>query len=359
MGIIQQRDEAASAVVRALIQREPGEPGQAAVLAGEAVHDAWPGGVTREARKDVIEALVRTMRDDGRVPPVTRAAAGRALAKLGDPRRGVGLNEESLPDILWSERIEPGPFVMGNTKETDEMAYDDEAPQFTCHLITCPYRISRYPITVAQYRAFVEAGGYRERRYWTRAGWAWKEESGITGPEDYGEPFTLDNHPQVGVSWYEAVAFTRWLSEQTGLDIRLPTEAQWERAARHTDGRRYPWSSDPQARPDPNKMNYNETDIDSTSAVGCFPGGKAECGAEDMSGNIWEWCSTKWRDDYDEYEKKVDDGLEGDEGRVLRGGSFGSYHGGARCAVRVRYDPSGRDWGNGFRVVLLPSTSEL
>ncbi|NOZ28403.1 MAG: SUMF1/EgtB/PvdO family nonheme iron enzyme [Chloroflexi bacterium] len=302
--------------------------------------------------------LVRVIRHEA-LAPTERAIAGDNLAHLGDPRPGVGLNEEGLPDILWSERIEPGPFVMGNTKETDEMAYGDEAPQFTCRLITRPYRISRYPITVAQYRAFIEAGGYRERRYWTRAGWAWKEESGITGPEDYGEPFNLDNHPQVGVSWYEAVAFTRWLSERTGLNIRLPTEAQWERAARHTDGRRYPWSPDPQAKPDPNRMNYGETGIGGTSAVGCFPGGKAECGAEDMSGNVWEWCSTKRRDDYNNYEEKVDDELEGDEVRVLRGGSFYLDLGSARCAFRFRDVPYVRGWYFGFRVVLLPSTSEL
>ncbi len=286
--------------------------------------------------------------------PSDRTQAGNALAKLGDPRPGVGLNAQGLPDILWAEPIKPGPFIMGNTKETDPMAYDDEAPQFTCNLITEPYRISVYPITVAQYRAFIEAGGYDKRQYWTDAGWKWKLSNGVNGPTDYGIPFNLDNHPQVGVSWYEAVAFCNWLSEVTGLVIQLPTEAQWERAARHTDGRRYPWSPDPQAPPDPNRMNYEETGIGATSAVGVFPAGGAVCGAQDMSGNVWEWCRTQWRNNYENYEQGVKHTLEGNERRVLRGGSFYGNGNGVRAAFRHAYDSDIRINYVGFRVVLLP-----
>ncbi|MCP4164900.1 MAG: SUMF1/EgtB/PvdO family nonheme iron enzyme, partial [Chloroflexi bacterium] len=280
-------------------------------------------------------------------PALLRETASRTLARLGDPRSGVGLNEQGLPAIEWSDLIEPGPFMMGNTMKTDEMAYDNEAPQFQCTLIRYPYYISRYPITVAQYQAFISAGGYEQCRYWTEAGWEWNKEKGISRPQAYGEPYNFDNHAQVGVSWYEAAAFCSWLCEQSGQEISLPTEAQWERAARHTDARRYPWGKEPPKE----RCNMIETGIGSTCAVGMFPHGDASCGAADMSGNVWEWCSTKWRGDYQNYEKVVDDDLVGDGRRVLRGGSFGGYDGGVRCAFRSNWLPRYRDDGVGFRVV--------
>ena len=329
--------------------------GQMAVLAGKnailADEDAPDGG---EAYFQRLLTRLVAMLERSALSPIERADAGNVLARLGDPRPGVGLNAQGLPDILWSEPIEPGPFIMGNTKETDPMAYDDEAPRFTCNLITEPYRISVYPITVAQYRAFVkDAKGYEKSRYWTDAGWKWKERNKISGPYEFGEPFNLDNHPQVGVSWYEAVAFCNWLSEVTGLAIQLPTEAQWERAARHVDSRRYPWDEG-LAAPDPNRMNYDETGIGATSAVGIFPAGGAVCGAQDMSGNVWEWCRTKWRDNYENYEHEVDDALEGGALRVLRGGSFNDNGYGVRAAFRHGSGPDLRSGGIGFRVVLLP-----
>jgi len=338
LGVVQQWEQVSSDVVKALIEREPGEPGQAVVLAGEAVVDAWPGGVTLECKRTVVQALARTLRRE-EVKPILRAAAGRALARLGDPRPGVRVRPGGLPDIVWYN-VPAGPFTMGSVDE-DEMAWDDEKPQHRNESITEGYLISRYPVTNAQFTAFVGAGGYRERRYWTEAGWERKEREGWTEPRDYGEPFNLLNHPVVGVSWYGAVAFCRWLTEQLrqnrGLDaneeITLPTESQWEKAARGTDGRIYPWGNEP----DPDHANYGETGIGTTSAVGCFPGGASPHGVEDLSGNVWEWCRTKWEGDYEGY--RDDNDLEGEVRRVLRGGAFGGYQGGVRCAYRDRDDP--------------------
>ncbi len=299
-------------------------------------------------KKLVVDRLVDLIGDAKLTAPgPLRAAAGRILARLGDPRPGVGLDPNTgLPDLAWSNVIAPGPFPMGNDK--DEAGYDDEIPRFTCRLIAQSYRISRYPITVAQYRAFVAAKGYQQRRYWTEAGWEWRQRHNITGPHDFGEPFTLDNHPQVGVSWDEAVAFCRWLSEQSGQDIRLPSEAEWERASRHTDARRYPWGN---AGKPAEHCNIDETGIGSTCSVGLFANGHALCDAADMSGNVWEWCSTKWLDDYGDYERKVDDDLEGDATRVLRGGSwFGPNF--AASAVRNGDHPYNRNDYGGFRVAL-------
>jgi len=158
------------------------------------------------------------------------------------------------------------------------------------------------------------------------------------------------------VSWYEALAFCRWLSAQTGKPIRLPTEAEWERAARHTDGRIYPWGN----RGNPaERCNMAGTGIGSTAAVGAFPGGHAECGAADMSGNVWEWCSTQWRENYQDYAAQVDDDPAGDARRVVRGSSFDNYQNHVRCACRIWVNPGLRNNHYGFRVVCAPGLCPL
>ncbi len=336
-------------------QSEPDAWG--ALLAGQALVESADLDKVSERNRVRLERvrthLVRVM-EAGELPAVERAAAGRALAKLGDPRPGVGLRDDGLPDIVWCE-VPAGPFLMGSTDE-DGMAYGDEKPQHE-YEIEQSYAISRYPVTNAQYAAFVQAGGYAVPRYWTEAGWSWRESNEVTGPEEYGTPFNLPNHPVVGVSWYEAVAFCRWLTEELRMEgrldesqkVTLPTEPQWEKAARGVDGRIYPWG----AEPDPEKANYNDTGIGTTSAVGGFSGGASPYGVEDLSGNVWEWCRTKWESGYRPYEN--DSTLEGSARRVLRGGAFRSSAHLLRCACRGfwRY-PDDRALIDGFRVVVSP-----
>ena len=329
----------------------------------------------------VVDHLVRLM-EEGDLPAVERAGAGRALAKLGDPRPGVGVDPDTgLPDIIWCP-VPAGPFAMGTREDSipalldafggERRWYEWETPQHDQE-IEEPYGISRYPVTNAQFAAFVEAGGYSEERHWTAAArdqvWrrgkvkARNDDEPREGPHDYGEPFNLPNHPVVGVTWYEAAAFCLWL---TGLlrergeleddqEISLPTEPQWEKAARGTDGRPFPWGDEP----DPDRANYHDTGIGTTSAVGCFPGGASSYGAEDLSGNVWEWCRTQWEDDYKGY--RNDNGLEGSSLRVLRGGSFLDSGGYVRCAYRGRFGPVYRLRDYGFRVVVAPfsPTSDL
>jgi formylglycine-generating enzyme required for sulfatase activity len=289
---------------------------------------------------------------------VERVEAGKALAKLGgDPRPGVGLDADGLPDIAWCG-VPAGPFLMGSRAE-DELASDDEKPPYT-YVIERAYSISRYPITNAQFAAFVRAGGYGERTYWTDAGWSWLEQGDVEGPRDYGEPFNLPNHPVVGVSWYEAMAFCRWLavvlSERGDLEagqmITLPSEAEWEKAARGTDGQVFPWGEEA----DPNRANYTDTGLGTTSAVGCFPGGMSPYGCLDMVGNVWEWTRSLYRD----YPYDPQDGRENLEAgddvlRVLRGGAFDGHTRLVRCASRLRLYPVNHDGRRGFRVVVPPS----
>ena len=305
--------------------------------------------VLRQELRQRTAALLTNARLMKQSKPPLRAAAAALLGQLGDPRPGVGV-KNGLPDLAWSKVIDPGPFIMGD----DKGEYDDEKPQFTCNLITESYRISRYPITVAQYNTFIEAGGYNQRQYWTKAGWQWREKEQIVGPKSYRAVFQTPNHPQVGISWYEAVAFCKWLTIMVEYEVRLPTEAEWERATRHTDGRNYPWG----AKFNADRCNINDSGIGSTSAVGLFPNGNALCGAADMSGNVWEWCSTQWLSNYEKYQERVKEDLEGDSGRVLRGGSFGYDDGYARCACRSYNFPRYRYDDFGFRV-LLPGSVTL
>ncbi len=238
--------------------------------------------------------------------------------------------------MVWCE-VAAGPFLMSS--KAKDAKFKDEREQFSCSLIKKPYLISRYPVTVAQYQVFVKAGRYGDGadRYWSEAGRHWREEERIAGPESYDERFKIDNHPQVRVSWFEAMAFCNWLSEKTGESIGLPTEAQWERAARSTDGRIYPWGGDVL---DPSRhANISETEFSATSAVGLFPAGNTECGAADCVGNVWEWCRTVWREDYTDYEKLVDDDLAGEVPRLVRGGSWNYFRDVARCAYRNGFNP--------------------
>ncbi|MFZ4664708.1 MAG: SUMF1/EgtB/PvdO family nonheme iron enzyme, partial [Caldilineaceae bacterium] len=303
----------------------------------------------RQELRQHTAALLTNARIMKQSKPPLRAATAALLGQLGDPRPGVGV-KDGLPDLLWSKVIEPGPFLMGSN-DSDS---DNEKPQFTCNLITQPYRISRYPITVAQYNTFVVAGGYNHRQYWTKAGWQWRTQNQIDGPESYRTVFQTPNHPQVGISWCEAVAFCNWLTDMAEYEVRLPTEAEWERAARHTDSRNYPWG----AKFNTDRCNMDETGIGSTSAVGLFANGNASCSAADMSGNVWEWCSTQWQSNYEKYQERVKEDLEGDSGRVLRGSSFLYNVYNARCAYRNFHDPHYRFNHLGFRV-LLPGSEAL
>jgi hypothetical protein len=260
----------------------------------------------------------------GRSAPVT-ALFGRALCLLGDPRPGVGLRADGMPDIAWSDPIPAGEFLFGDDSVT--------------RTVGAAYRIARYPVTCAQFQAFTEAAdGYRNADWWRNLHPEARKQQG-KGP---GDPyFKFANHPREMVSWYEALAFCRWLSTKPGYEasVRLPTEVEWERAARGTDGRKYPWGNEFESA----RCNTHESGIGQTSAVGLFPEGASPCGALDMSGNVWEWTLT-------EYTSRESSNVSSDAPRVLRGGSWSSSADAARAAYRGAYPPGGRSYDFGFRV---------
>jgi formylglycine-generating enzyme required for sulfatase activity len=345
---------------------------QAVSLAGQAVTEMKLGADTARYEKLIspIRNSLVILLQQNHLTPHERAEAGDTLAKLGDPRTGV------LNNFLFC-RVPAGKFLMGNTKETDEMAFDDEMPQFEYN-IAHNYFMSRYPVTNAQFDLFVnDPEGYQNETWYTEAGREWLKNTKQDRPPRRGGAFDLPNHPVVNVTWYESLAFTRWLTDKlrmensplkvwskdmvqdvsldlTQWEARLPSEAEWERAARGEKGWRYPWEDEFEQ----GNVNNNMI-VGSTSAVGCFPKGESPVGLLDMSGNVWEWCATQLTDNYENYKKNENNQLEGTAPRVLRGGAFDFDVWVVRCAYRGRYDPIIWYYYFGFRVVVVASPISL
>jgi len=278
--------------------------------------------------------LVQLLRDS-RFPATERALAGQTLARLGDPRPEV-----MTVDGMEFRQVPAGPFVMGSGEE-DAQVFEDEKPRHERDL-PYEYQIARYPVTVGQFQEYVEARGRKP-----------------------GNPDSLkggDNEPVVLVSWHEASAFCQWLTEkwrevgrlEAGWHVMLPSEAEWEKAARGTDGRIYPWGS----KADSEKGNFVETGIGRVSAVGCFPEGASPWGCEEMSGNVWEW--TRGQDyPYPALGNvSAQDDLR-DAQLTVRGGAHFHPFALVRCTSCVWAHLDLRDDGVGFRVALSPFSSDL
>lgn len=256
--------------------------------------------------------------------------------------------------------IPAGPFLMGiGDQQIDQLARIDdlarkwkekghfhrEQPQHTVTLAS--YYIGKYPVTVREYRAFVVAGGYRIARTWTEAGWAWRESTGRVQPAFWGEEKWSgdDRLPVVGVCWYEASAYCQWLREETGKCYRLPAEAEWEKAARGTDARLYPWGDEFEAW----RCNTRASGLNRTVAVGQYsPAGESPYGCVGMGGNASEWTLSEYRS----YPYAGEDGRNEEEGtgeRVIRGGAWYKPALRARTVARGRNEPFFSDNDVGFR----------
>ncbi len=353
-GLVREEPRKAGEVARAIlkISCEGEHVGANVLLAGACLEDVGERGLGRVAAQEITEALLVAYRQRALQPTVQRDA-GFILGRIG----------WTPPDLEAFISIPAGEFLYGENKRKIK--------------IEKPFAIAKYPVTNRQFRKFVQANGYEQREWWSDEGWAWRTGTWDSKAPDYlkdwmskrptekrCEPFYWHDMkwnnplaPVVGVSWFEAQAYCNWLTKQFqisgfGLPIwrngqletvnvkpetlcfRLPTEEEWERAARHTDGREYPWGN----QFDYTCMNSTEfwaskNDLDwrkrlgskegdsaSTTVVGQFPDGDSIAGTSDQSGNVCEWTDS-W------YEKeKVN--------RVLRGGSWADVRTDARCAYR-------------------------
>jgi formylglycine-generating enzyme required for sulfatase activity len=211
------------------------------------------------------------------------------------------------------------------------------------------YYLAIYPVTVAQYQAFMDEAGYvpaDEDGWWSR-------------DNEY------DNHPVEWVNWHDALVYCAWLTEalrgwrdtpeplatllrDRGWQVTIPSEAEWEKAARGPEGRAYPWGDEPDRR----RANYWDTGFGMSGAVGCFPDGASPYGVEELSGSVWEWTRSLYR----AYPYRADDGreaLDGDGERVIRGGSYRSVRRFIRCTYRTPSAPTQLRPGQGLRTAIV------
>jgi hypothetical protein len=291
----------------------------------EPVHEMFDRlGLDREALDEPLKTFVRPEAErllaeleKPETGHYRRAAIGDRLDQIGDTREGVGVNAEGVPQIKWLP-VPGGSIILEDNAGSQDVD---------------PFHMAKYPVTYRQYRAFLDAeDGYRNKRWWKKLK---REEA------QGGQYRPIDNHPADTVTWYNAIAFCRWLSVKLGYAIRLPTEYQWQQAATFCNpGDDYPWGPAWDGR----LANTSESHLDRTTAVGLYPlggtGGSPE-GAQDMAGNVWEWCLNK-------YDNPDDININGDETRVWRGGSWNYRH--TRAAYRYISFPYNRGGLLGFRL---------
>ena len=250
----------------------------------------------------------------------------------------VGCSKETegqIPDDMIIH-IPAGEFIMGTNSEE---ANNDRKPTHTVYVDE--YYIDKCEVTNAQYEEFILAGGYQHKTFWTEVGWDFIQKNQISTPLKYGRNSvsTEPDQPVIGVSWYEANAYATWAGK------RLPTEAEWEKAARGTDRRIYPWG---------NKMVFSKLKYFPHSAklltVGSFPAGASSYGVMDMAGSLWEWTAdwygaTYYAQSPEKNPKGPDDG----EYRVLRGGGWDSIRLQLQCTYRYYDKENRRTYNIGFR----------
>ncbi len=275
--------------------------------------------------------------------------ATEAMGMLGDPRFSDPLGPLRDPQHSHWVSIPAGSFLMGSQDEDpskpnyDSEAYEKESPVHPVELAA--YRVARYPVTVCEYAQFEQDGGYRREEFWGAGGFA-----EVEAPGDWSAQQEHPTRPVINVSWYEASAYAAWATSRlraaghNGV-IRLPAEAEWERAARGTAGRKYPWGDD---EPTPRLLNYR-FHVRNPTPVGVYSLGATPDGIYDLAGNVWEWCEDSLRKYPNERATNPD---EPRAGRVLRGGSWGNVPQGCRSAYRNRVTPDYRNYYFGFRVVV-------
>jgi len=325
----------------------------AAIVAQDQIPPTWGIYAHFDATRDYATALDLTLRElrltpsspDPSPPPIRPALPAHAappdrfpprLAELGYQIAFLNDAEVILPPMC---DVPAGPFLMGSDPAKDRNAQPTEQPQ---HWVTLePYQIAQHPVTVAEYSCFLRATG--------RA--ALNGKDGKPGQVSWQTQLRERlEHPVVVVTWQNAVGYAKWLSERTGHPWRLPSEAEWEKAARWDaatgTGYIYPWGD----TFDATRCNTSEGRKGVTTPVGSYPDGASPYGVQDMAGNVWEWTGSV----YKPYPYKADGGREQGESaedRILRGGSWHYDARLARAASRNGGgDSGGANLNFGFRL---------
>lgn len=293
-------------------------------------------------QRDLRRGFVTLLNDKNQPLPVAeRVRAGFLLGDLGDPRFPISIEDwkREIERVQTGEtggyfcRIEARDYVIGSSDD-DQDASENEKPQHTI-TINEPLLIARFPITNAQWLAWTQSGG--KRPFFM-----------------HDDDLNKTNQPIVGMDWNEANQFCEWLSERLGATVRLPSEYEWEAAARGGDARRYPWCEEWQ---DDRAACEEDQEIRGsryTVPVGCYPAGAAPCGALDMAGNVLEWTSDRYCS-YPGAEKP----FANDERVVLRGGAYYEDRTNVRCGARDVNHPADVIGICGFRVLVAPRLAHL
>lgn len=302
----------------------------------------------RRERALLLLAEVMNMSD---APRLYRLRAADLLCQHGDVRLLNPTTGEALsPPSYWC-LVETGDFWYG----------DDRTSTLQQRTMPYDYWIARFPITNADYQHFLDGGGYEQKEWWSISGWQQRLEEDWLAPRYADDAmFNRPNQPVVGISWYEAVAYSRWLTAQghtmgwlsSDEELRLPTSLEWERAIRHTDTRRYPWGDE---EPDPDRANYGDTGLDAPAVVGCFPAGMSQCGALDMAGNVMEYLATSpdapmaWAPVFE---------VQPFQAVLCSRGDFRDGPALLACGLRGWCYPASGDGDRGFRLVRAPLSTQ-
>ncbi|CAG0967918.1 partial Hercynine oxygenase, partial [Gammaproteobacteria bacterium] len=281
----------------------------------------------------------------GAVPVAIRIEAAEALGQAGDPRL--------IDKQQYWVYIQSGSFWMGaqnvdpKGKNYDLEAFKEEGPVHKVGVLG--FYFGRWPVTVQEFSDFIEDDGYANKLWWQEGGFGqWKH------PPEWDEQLRHPNRPVVGISWFEAVAYCSWRTFRPastdelpiGFCIRLPTEAEWEWAARGSEARLYPWG---QEGCNSERLNFARN-IFNPTPVGVYPNGATPEGILDLAGNAWEWC-LNWQGTYGSYASTNSTYSIKDQSCVMRGGSWVYHSRNARSAYRYWSRPSDRNNDVGFRLV--------
>jgi formylglycine-generating enzyme required for sulfatase activity/energy-coupling factor transporter ATP-binding protein EcfA2 len=343
-GLINRQPLVAGEIARSILKMQCDEKHQGynILLAGACLEDVGESGLGKVAANEIQNALMEAMQNRSLHPAVQRDA-GFSLARTGWVPNDL---DEWVP-------IPAGEFLYGDDKRRMKIEQD--------------FAIQKYPVTNLQFRRFMDDNGYDREELWSRDGWAWRTGTYDTQttdedykrwlanrpPEKRHEPYFWRDPkwnnllaPVVGVTWFEAEAYANWLTEKLGCETRLPTEYEWERAARGIEGREYAWGN----TFDRNKVNCAafwkqddnadwafDMDEAGTSSVVQFKKGNTPDGIRDLSGNVWEWTNSWWD------KEQVN--------RVVRGGSWFDPRRDVRCALRNGGLPDYFLSSIGFRLV--------
>lgn len=276
-------------------------------------------------------------------------------------------------ELGWVE-IPSGSFFQGSTaaevqsmlrwhRGIDPTLFVSEIGRVETHV--SDFRLARYPVTNGQYREFVNQDGYLRQEFWSTEGWDWRTNKAILFPKFFAiEGWSSDCHPMIGVSWFEAEAFARWAG------ARLPTEQEWEWAARGHQGLLYPWGAEfelnrcnsaefwmnrrPKDHPEWQTAFFEKTPWRNrvlTTEIGSFPQGVSPSGIHDMAGNVFEWVQDWFEKDwYSQGADRTPSGPTTGVDKVCRGGSFGYPSWCTRTTDRGHHTPDHRSLGLGFRL---------